>query len=155
MLEKKGCFSYSHSVKCTWLGTLITGTLGLNLLESCCMTSASRGWCFSTLRIFIIRTIAAWIINTEQYFYVLYQPCKHKGKPKHERIVQGIQNMEDIYIYPHFIRCHLTGFFMKCTYLNEEFSVFFNVFMSLLLFLFLLQFHWNVDVHSEFLAVKV
>ena len=41
----------------------MTGTLGLNLLDSCDNTSASRGWCFNILRIFMIRTIAAYKQN--------------------------------------------------------------------------------------------
>lgn len=36
-------------------------TLGLNREESWFRTSASNCWCLSTLRIFMIRTIAAWI----------------------------------------------------------------------------------------------
>lgn len=41
----------------------MTGTLGLNLLDSCDRTSASRGWCFNIFLIFMIRTIAACKIN--------------------------------------------------------------------------------------------
>ena len=39
--------------------TLMTGTLGLNLLDNCDNTSASRGWCFNIFLIFMMRTMAA------------------------------------------------------------------------------------------------
>ena len=38
---------------------LIMGTLALNLVDSCDNTSASRFWCLSSFRIFIILTMAA------------------------------------------------------------------------------------------------
>ena len=41
--------------------TLITGTLGLNLDESCVRTSDSRFWCLRSFLIFMILTMAAWI----------------------------------------------------------------------------------------------
>lgn len=39
--------------------TLITGTRGLNLEDSCVSTSPSSCWCFRTFLIFMILTIAA------------------------------------------------------------------------------------------------
>lgn len=41
--------------------TLMTGTFGLNRVDSCVRTSPTRFWWFRILRIFMIRTIAAWI----------------------------------------------------------------------------------------------
>lgn len=55
--KKKWCKKVSNVVK--WYCTLMTGTLGLNLLDSCDSTSASRGWCFNIFLIFMIRTMAA------------------------------------------------------------------------------------------------
>lgn len=43
--------------------TLITGTRGLKRCDSWAITSARSGWCLETFRIFIIRTIAACIIE--------------------------------------------------------------------------------------------
>ena len=61
----------------------MTGTLGLNLLDSCDNTSASRGWCFSIFLIFMIRTIAAceqsnktWLHQRHQrQFFISRQQC--------------------------------------------------------------------------------
>lgn len=53
-----------HLLECVFremqfLHTLITGTRGLNLEDSCVSTSPSSCWCFKTFLIFMILTIAA------------------------------------------------------------------------------------------------